>query len=258
MDKTISKQVIQTYLAGNSLTQTAQMVGVSRTEAYRVCKAVGVNRSISQAKKGKPHRSRLDRIKPEALRLYGKGKTVVEVGTILGVHCTTVARWCRKAGVLRPLQDPSKPTLGNLSETDKAYLAGLFDGDGYVGIRKGHTPRGATYWSLTMNITNTVRAPMDKYRELTNVGVVYRADGGNSVTPAYRWAVCSKEAERLLREIIPYLQIKSEQASLAIEFRSKSPVRLGGRISIEEAKRRDDIWMAIKRLNGTDKRWKTK
>lgn len=109
---------------------------------------------------------------------------------------------------------------------EAAYLAGIIDGEGSVIIHG----RGKSI-QLRLLITNTHQGVLEWATAVTGVGRVnsqYPAryssiDGGPPVLrrPTYAWACNSDSAESVLKQIQPYMVIKSAQAALAIEVQRK-------------------------------------
>lgn len=106
------------------------------------------------------------------------------------------------------------------SETDKAYAAGFFDGEGFVTIgfmsSKART-RGVTY-TMRVGVGQNDPAPLLWLRDRWGGSVRVlkrRTDAGNL---PYKWDCCSRMAAAFLRDVRPYLQVKAERADIAIKF----------------------------------------
>ena len=107
------------------------------------------------------------------------------------------------------------------------YLAGVIDSDGSISIIKRlrqSTTRGYHYRELvqiswkreagTERLANEIK---DRY----GGGVYITANGGfNGDTPIIKYGCEGKIAERLLKDIIPFMQLKKPQAELALRMRS--------------------------------------
>lgn len=104
-----------------------------------------------------------------------------------------------------------------LRETDKAYLAGLFDGEGCIsptwGSRKyysekEHTERISHYPRLLFVITNKNNVLLDWIREkMGNFGNVYRGENG----AAYDYRITAqKEVLDVVNALIPHVKLKKE------------------------------------------------
>lgn len=103
----------------------------------------------------------------------------------------------------------------NMTTKEKAiYLAGLFDGEGCILIaNNGRTLR----LTISINIS---------YEHITPW--IMRNFGGsvcdmppkNQRARCWRWCAASRGAGQILATILPYLQVKAEEALIAIEFQN--------------------------------------
>jgi hypothetical protein len=94
-------------------------------------------------------------------------------------------------------------------ETDLAWAAGFFDGEGSVSVVQ--RPHG-TYWYPLVQVGNKDGTTVERFREIVGTGFTFRRrqDGFNM------WVASSKKAEHALVQIIPYLINKGKQAELAL------------------------------------------
>jgi hypothetical protein len=149
----------------------------------------------------------------------------------------------------------NKTTRGKLSETELAYIAGIIDGEGCIG--------------LSRNRTKKQRQKNPKYQSEicvinTNKGLVdwlVRAGGLVNVRPrnderwkvAYRWRIKESLHPDFLRAILPYLVIKRKQAELIIQYCETkiSHIRQGNKrdMSDEELAKRESYYQQMKLLN---------
>lgn len=107
-----------------------------------------------------------------------------------------------------------------LTEVEKAYAAGLFDGEGSVQLPYPKNTNGARYHKLQVSLTST------DFRVLVWLKERF---GGNVMEAGYiphrgrklcnRWACANGIAEAFLVAIRPYLIIKAEQADIGLAFR---------------------------------------
>ena len=94
------------------------------------------------------------------------------------------------------------------------YAAGFFDGEGHVSISTA-SHRGI----LKIGAGQKNREPLDLLLSLFG-GTVYGPDPKGM----YRWTnVTSDKAMRALKELLPYLRVKREQARIGIEFQEWRP-----------------------------------
>ncbi len=136
---------------------------------------------------------------------------------------------------------------------DDAYVAGLFDGEGSVGIYRSGGSRGSWY-SARLSIVGVHRPMIEAVYQHIGMGLFTTqkrqslqrtprgdyGDGARLCKQGWRWMVTSRsEAEAVLRRLLPYLHEKREQVEVVLEF-------LVGRLSGKEAETR---CKAAKRFN---------
>jgi len=110
-----------------------------------------------------------------------------------------------------------------MHELDIAWAAGFFDGEGCIQIRKSKTGN-KMYYTLLVSIDNTDPRPLLDLKRI--MGGVTKLKGAQSIhsdtwenRSVWRWAVMSKQAELILRSLLPYLRNKKEEAELALLYR---------------------------------------
>lgn len=111
-----------------------------------------------------------------------------------------------------------------VSDTTKAYLAGLVDGEGYIGIlraKKGNKKVWMSQFEFTF--TPVIKVAMIEKELIT---WLYKTFGGTFETrkarkgarESYCW-MCRKAQVRTFLEIIyPYLRVKKDQAEIIFSF----------------------------------------
>ncbi|MDO8673200.1 MAG: hypothetical protein Q7O66_17480 [Dehalococcoidia bacterium] len=104
------------------------------------------------------------------------------------------------------------------TETQKAYLAGLLDGEGNIAIPTIPTKRGTTRHTLDVRITNTAVAVLQEIGAEWGSKIAQirkrHIERGYKETGDLRWS--TQSAAIMLREIRPYLRIKAQQADIAL------------------------------------------
>jgi hypothetical protein len=100
-----------------------------------------------------------------------------------------------------------------ISETDKSYAAGIFDGEGSVTIN----------WSKKRYHRIDVRVAMVDSEVIYWFGTVFggHVDLTNKTKTGrqiYRWTLHCRRAANFLRIILPYLRLKKLRAELGIEL----------------------------------------
>jgi DNA modification methylase len=120
-----------------------------------------------------------------------------------------------------------------LSETDKAWLAALVDGEGTICFQDRAEAGHAPTWSVRLSIVNTITALLDKVARICNgdggpgaPSPRYRSDGTTG-RPVYSWQVTNAKAARVIAAIRPYLIAKATQADLALSVHILNQKRKG-------------------------------
>lgn len=110
---------------------------------------------------------------------------------------------------------------------DVAYLAGFFDGEGHIRITK-HSSRG----SFMLNISAVQATPYPLHLFVEKFGGTLKKriiDYRGSPKALFTWQTSSACAENALREMLPYLVAKKDEADVALNFRSTFRPKYGER-----------------------------
>ncbi len=134
-----------------------------------------------------------------------------------------------------------------MTETDKAYIAGLIDGEGYISIfRHFHPKRKISSYRVSVGITNTDRELiLWLYSKLGG----HFVDGRNTRDNwKMRYDVIwySRKARTVLDMVLPYLKSKKLKAEIVLEFSKRR--HLGSR-NMEEKILDDLSYNHLKELN---------
>jgi len=142
-----------------------------------------------------------------------------------------------------------------VTENLKSYFAGLFDGEGFITIEKRrgkqyeHRADNTLYARASMEIVN--KEPLELAREIWG-GVLYehKRKEKNRKT-LYTWILSCRVADRFLRDIYPYMQIKDKQAELIFKLHDRiDALRKEGirRLNEKEVAERKKLYLEIRRL----------
>ena len=108
-----------------------------------------------------------------------------------------------------------------LSETDKAYIAGLFDGEGCICLTKLKTRSKhggiSPEYHLIANITNTYLSVLEWIQMIFRGNLNLKLDP-KSTKPGYRLEFSTRQAVDFLSTIQPYLKIKLDQCHVALQY----------------------------------------
>ncbi len=119
-----------------------------------------------------------------------------------------------------------------LTETERAYFAGLFDGEGYVSIRtqQGSAEQaieratksgfGACRFGLVVGVSMTDKASIDLCHERMGGSAVIDSKTANHPrwNKAWHWRALGDTAVAVLTQLYPYLRVKKKKAALAFKF----------------------------------------
>jgi hypothetical protein len=128
--------------------------------------------------------------------------------------------------------------MDELNAIGLAYVAGLFDGEGY--IHYSYVPR--RHWrahdklrffrtsAVHMTVTNKYRPVLD-YLKLAFGGGVYVSNKKRTI---YKWKIGNKGTFRILSQLKPYLKVKSDPANLLLKNQALI-TKIGRRTPAERA-----------------------
>lgn len=105
----------------------------------------------------------------------------------------------------------------------RAYIAGLLDSDGSIGIyhrRDYHREGVYVSCKLVVSFATSSKATACRYRELKTLygGFLRRNKPPSNRVPLVVWALECEKANQLLSKIEPYMAGRREQAQLALAF----------------------------------------
>ena len=137
-----------------------------------------------------------------------------------------------------------------LGETDIAYIAGLFDGEGSIHIKRGpekkkrHDGNGyriSNSMRLSMEMTMTDKSVLSWLHEVLGVGTLTdkprkgkRVDGTKYLMQ-YRWRCTFRDAYYVCCLLFPYAHTKLEKIQQVIEHYSHDRLNKGAKvISLDE------------------------
>jgi hypothetical protein len=112
--------------------------------------------------------------------------------------------------------------LNNLSQQDAYYIAGFFDGEGCINLAKQHAHgKTATYY-LSISIANTFPGIIDWIALRVGYGKVYNPKRPSTIfkerKPIWEWRLSGRHAADFLKQIHPYMKVKTLQSEVAMEY----------------------------------------
>ena len=107
-----------------------------------------------------------------------------------------------------------------MKQTVKAYIAGIIDGEGYIGINRTKLKRGdKTYYNYVVKLeVHSSNERLCLWLQ-ENCGGYFGKGNKPNGKSYYRWSIASKDVYKLLDAIFEFLVIKKEQALIISEYR---------------------------------------
>lgn len=141
--------------------------------------------------------------------------------------------------------------MNKLTDVQKSYLSGLFDGEGCVNLTKCKSKSKAWEYDFHLRalITNSNIEVIHWAHDITGIGCIFRYEKAHNKKwkPVHRWVVCTKECLDFLEAIRPYSIIKRDVIDLAVSLRQN---RRGGYPRTQEIyKSQNNIFEAMKEKN---------
>ncbi|MGI0022887.1 MAG: hypothetical protein ACRD9Q_08515 [Nitrososphaeraceae archaeon] len=131
--------------------------------------------------------------------------------------------------------------------TSLAYIAGIVDGEGYVGICKNKSKKRK---NENTQYIETVSIGMNKPHAISLINEIF---GGKIREEKYiknRITFTNKSAMNFLRNIFPYLRVKSGNARILFELEKDKYDNIGHqRISDTRIEFREYLYRKVKALN---------
>jgi|TARA_E500000318_G_C3521948_1_gene196791 hypothetical protein len=137
-----------------------------------------------------------------------------------------------------------------ISDVDKAYIAGLFDGEGSIHFkRKPEKKRSGTYdcMRISMEISMTDRSVLIWVHEVLGVGTLNkkprkgkRVDGSNYLMQ-YRWRCTFRDAFYVCCLLWPFAHTKLHKIQQVIEHYTNEKVNMDNIVDLADFKRRKNV-----------------
>ena len=142
-----------------------------------------------------------------------------------------------------------------ITETDKAYIAGLFDGEGCIGYYNANPlANGTPYCHASLVVTMTDETIVRWLHTMFQCGHVSIAKKDQNRRTAYQWQVSKKtQVRQVLSMIRPYLKVKADQVDtlLVLWQEEANYLQRQGSVSPEIAARRLETVQQLKTLKRT-------
>jgi hypothetical protein len=136
-----------------------------------------------------------------------------------------------------------------ISETDIAYIAGLFDGEGSIDFKKRkEKKRNGTYdcWRISMEISMTDESVLRWVHEVLGCGTVIKKPrkglrkDGTKYLMQWKWRCTFRDAYYVCRLLWPYSHTKLSKIQKVIDHYGDGKVMNGNVVDLEAYK----LWMS--------------
>ena len=107
-----------------------------------------------------------------------------------------------------------------MEPVDLAYLAGLIDGEGYIGIKRTtHKNRVSPAYHARIQVRMVDEPAIAFLADTLGGSYYYERPSVAKGRPLYCFQASDAKAESILRSLRPYLRVKARNADTVLEFR---------------------------------------
>lgn len=100
------------------------------------------------------------------------------------------------------------------TDLEKAYLAGIIDGEGSIGVCQ--QKRGTRSAYVRLLVTGTDKNLLEWLMKNFDGNFYWKPKENENWKPEFIWRVSGKKAIIIIKEVLPFLVIKKKQASVAL------------------------------------------
>ena len=124
--------------------------------------------------------------------------------------------------------------ITGLTTDERAYIAGLIDGEGCINVAAVGPNRNRTVYPM-VTVAMTHRGVINWLAERLQAGTVKLHNQTSlrrhpTYKPQYRFQVFGKRAQLLCKALLPYLKVKDQQARLVLDFPTDARIAPGVKI----------------------------
>ena len=142
----------------------------------------------------------------------------------------------------------------NLTEIEKAYIAGFFDGEGTIGIAAvTRRPNGITKNGYRLYIViGQVDGDFLHWLKAKYKGYLLLRPRRENHQPIWQWRLENRLARIFLTDIQPYLRLKAQQCALGLAFQQTKGLRKNRGVTgftPEEWAFEEEVYTKMRELN---------
>lgn len=144
-----------------------------------------------------------------------------------------------------------------MKKSDKAYLAGIIDGEGCIAISRNmrkDRPSPA-YYEARISLGMTAKNVIDWACHITDLGTTYVTTTPLKRKKQWLWRVSNQRAITIAKLLLPFLKVKQKQARLLVLFQKHIRKQSGvnPRLTAKELTIRDSFYHRSRKLNSGSK-----
>ena len=132
----------------------------------------------------------------------------------------------------------------DIADTDLAYVAGIVDGEGFLGLTKDKQG-GKQFFRFRLEVSNTSIVLIKWLSRKFGKKWLFRLAREKRHKNIYQWTLGDYSARKFLELILPYLKIKQEQAKLLMKYKEISVLNYPQVNCVEKEK----IYWQLRKLN---------
>lgn len=110
-----------------------------------------------------------------------------------------------------------------VKKSDLAYIAGIIDGDGYIGVTLHRSKQSLTHFDITVEIEMRDKQPIQLAQALFGGNIYHRPPRKRVSQEHWHWRLTGEQAIAMLKAIRLYLLVKRPQAELALRVMNVHP-----------------------------------
>lgn len=134
-----------------------------------------------------------------------------------------------------------------------AYVAGIIDGEGYIGIDKSKTMpqrRCSPRYQPEVVVVNSYLPLLEWLQREFGGSIMARKKQKDHHKPTWCWKLVNRQAAEFCKDLLPYLLVKKQNAELLIEFmEAAKPPKIrgqGAKLSEAEVANRERLYQLMK------------
>ena len=114
-----------------------------------------------------------------------------------------------------------------VKQTRLSWAAGIIDGEGCIRLVRRSSSTCKEQYCLFVKVNNTEIRMLEELRKLFGGRIYLRKPGSTTRHQSWDWQIWTLAAERMIKDILPFLVVKKDQAETALLARTYMKKRRG-------------------------------